>query len=228
PDTGETRAMRSKEDAQDYRYFPDPDLLPLAIAPAWIDEVKAGMPELPGAMKTRFETDYGLSAYDAAALTATRGTAWYFEQVLATAGPGTAKSAANWITGELAAKLNETDMPIVACQVTPEKLAQLVQRIADNTISHKIAKDVFADLWMEQGNSADEIIAAKGLKQVSDASAIEPIIDQVLAENPKSVEEFRAGKEKAFNALVGQVMKASRGKANPQQVSDLLRQKLSG
>ena len=226
PDTGETRAMRSKEDAQDYRYFPDPDLLPLEIKPDWIAEVKAGMSELPAAMQQRFEAEYGLSAYDAAGLTATRNTARYFEDVVAIAGKAAAKSAANWVMGELAAKLNETDMDIGACQIKPPQLAQLVQRIADGTISHKIAKEVFGALWLQEGDSADAIIDAKGLKQITDTGAIEAIIDEVLAANLKSVEEFRAGKEKAFNALVGQCMKATKGKANPQQVNDLLKQKL--
>ena len=228
PDTGETRAMRSKEDAHDYRYFPDPDLLPLEIAPEWIAEVKTTMPEMPDAMRTRFESQYGLSAYDAAALIATRETARYFEDVVAIAGIANSKSAANWIMGDLAARLNETDMPIAACQVKPPHLAQLIQRIADNTISHKLAKEVFAALWFQEGPDADAIIAAKGLRQITDTGAIEVLIDEVLAANPKSVEEFRAGKEKAFNALIGQVMKATKGKASPQQVNDLLRKKLAG
>ncbi len=228
PDTGETRAMRSKEDAHDYRYFPDPDLLPLEIAPEWIAEIRAALPELPDAMRARFESHYGLSAYDATALTATRETAGYFEDVVAIGGIANSKSAANWIMGDLAARLNEIDMPIAACQVTAAQLAQLIQRIADNTISHKLAKEVFAALWLQEGQDADAIIAAKGLRQITDTGAIEVLIDEVLAANPKSVEEFRAGKEKAFNALIGQVMKATRGKASPQQVHDLLRKKLAG
>ncbi len=228
PETGETRAMRSKEDAQDYRYFPDPDLLPLEITPAWVAEVEAALPELPAAMRERFEKDWGLSAYDAATLTATRETAAWFEACVAAAGAALAKPCANWVMGELAARLNKDGLDIGASPVAPGQLAGLVVRIADSTISHKIGKDVFDALWAGQGADADAIIAAKGLKQVTDASAIEPIIDDVLAANPKSVEEFRAGKEKAFNALVGQVMKATKGKASPAQVNELLRKKLGG
>jgi aspartyl-tRNA(Asn)/glutamyl-tRNA(Gln) amidotransferase subunit B len=227
PDTGETRAMRSKEDAHDYRYFPDPDLLPLEITPAWVEEVKVGLPELPGEMKARFEADYGLSTYDATTLTATRRLAEYFEDCVANSGKGSAKLSANWVMGELAARLNREEKDITTSPLSAAQLAGLVQRIADGTLSSKLAKEVFEALWSGEGNDADAIIEARGLKQVSDASAIEPIIDEVLAANPKSVEEFRAGKEKAFNALVGQVMKATKGKANPQQVNDLLRSKLS-
>ncbi|MBK9595532.1 MAG: Asp-tRNA(Asn)/Glu-tRNA(Gln) amidotransferase subunit GatB [Rhodocyclales bacterium] len=225
PATGETRAMRSKEEAHDYRYFPDPDLLPLEISAAWIGEVEAGMPELPEAMKARFEADYGLSPYDAAALTASRETAGYFEQA---AGQGHAKLCANWVMGELAARLNREEKEIAAAPVGPLQLAGLVARIADSTLSGKLAKDVFEALWNGEGKDADAIIEAKGLKQISDAGALEKIIDAVLAANPKSVEEFRAGKEKAFNALVGQAMKATKGKANPQQVNELLKKKLAG
>jgi aspartyl-tRNA(Asn)/glutamyl-tRNA(Gln) amidotransferase subunit B len=228
PDTGETRAMRSKEDAQDYRYFPDPDLLPLEITPAWIDEVKAGLPELPQAMQARFQADYGLSAYDAATLTATRDMAKYFEGCVAAAGKENAKSCANWVMGELAARLNKEGLELAAAPVAATQLAGVVRRIADNTISHKIGKDVFDALWTGEGRDADEVIDKKGLKQITDSGAIEALVDEVLAANPKSVEEFRAGKEKAFNALVGQVMKAAKGKANPQQVNDLLRRKLQG
>ena len=225
PATGETRAMRSKEEAHDYRYFPDPDLLPLEISAAWIGEVEAGMPELPEAMKARFEADYGLSPYDAAALTASRETAAYYEQA---AGQGHAKLCANWVMGELAARLNREEKEIAVSPVGPLQLAGLVARIADSTLSGKLAKDVFEALWNGEGKDADAIIEAKGLKQISDAGALEKIIDEVLAANPKSVEEFRAGKEKAFNALVGQAMKATKGKANPQQVNDLLKKKLAG
>ncbi|HZV54925.1 MAG TPA: Asp-tRNA(Asn)/Glu-tRNA(Gln) amidotransferase subunit GatB [Rhodocyclaceae bacterium] len=227
PDTGETRAMRSKEDAHDYRYFPDPDLLPLEITPAWIDEVKAGMPELPGAMKVRFETGYGLSAYDAATLTTTRETARYFEDCVAAAGREQAKLCANWVMGELAARLNREERDIADSPISAPQLAGVVKRIADGTLSSKLAKEVFEVLWGGEAKDVDALIEARGLKQVSDASAIEPIIDEVLAANPKSVEEFRAGKDKAFNALVGQIMKATKGKANPQQVNDLLRKKLA-
>jgi aspartyl-tRNA(Asn)/glutamyl-tRNA(Gln) amidotransferase subunit B len=227
PDTGETRAMRSKEDAHDYRYFPDPDLLPLEIAPTWIAEVKAGLPELPAAMKARFEADYGLSAYDAATLTATLDTARYFEETVAIAGKSQAKACANWVMGEVAARLNKEGLDIAVAPVSAAQLAGLVARIADNTISNNIARKVFEALWQSQGSSADQIIEAQGLRQMTDSGAIEALVDDVLAANPKSIEEFRAGKEKAFNALVGQVMKAAKGKANPQQVNDLLRRKLA-
>ncbi|MDD5250585.1 MAG: Asp-tRNA(Asn)/Glu-tRNA(Gln) amidotransferase subunit GatB [Rhodocyclaceae bacterium] len=228
PDTGETRAMRSKEDAHDYRYFPDPDLLPLEIKADWIAEVKRGMPELPAAMKARFERDFGLSPYDAAALTATLATARYFESCVAAAGAANAKSCANWVMGEVAARLNKDGLDIAAAPVSAAQLAGVVTRIADNTISHKIGRDVFDALWAGAGADADAVIAAKGLRQITDSGAIEAMVDAVLAANPKSVEEFRAGKDKAFNALVGQVMKAAKGKANPQQVNDLLKKKLAG
>jgi aspartyl-tRNA(Asn)/glutamyl-tRNA(Gln) amidotransferase subunit B len=228
PDTGETRMMRSKEDAHDYRYFPDPDLPPLVIAAEWMDAVRRAMPELPGALAARLQNDYGLSAYDAAGLTASRETARYFTDALALAGAAQAKPLANWIMGELAARLNREERDLADSPVSPAQLAGLVARIADNTISNSIAKKVFDALWNGEGADADAIIEAQGLKQVTDASAIEPIIDEVLAANPKSVEEYRAGKEKAFNALVGQVMKASRGKASPAQVNELLKKKLGG
>ena len=228
PDTGETRMMRSKEDAHDYRYFPDPDLPPLVIAAEWMDEVRRAMPELPGALAARLQNDYGLSAYDAAGLTASRETARYFTDALAIAGAAQAKPLANWIMGELAARLNREERDLADSPVSPAQLAGLVARIADNTISNSIAKKVFDALWNGEGTDADAIIEAQGLKQVTDASAIEPIIDEVLAANPKSVEEYRAGKEKAFNALVGQVMKASKGKASPAQVNELLKKKLGG
>jgi aspartyl-tRNA(Asn)/glutamyl-tRNA(Gln) amidotransferase subunit B len=228
PATGETRAMRSKEDAHDYRYFPDPDLLPLEIKDDWIAEVKSGLPELPQGMKTRFETDYGLSSYDAAALTTTRATAEFFEDTTAATGKGNGKLCANWVTGELAAHLNKTDMPIEGSPVSAAQLAGVIRRIADNTISNKIARDVFEALWAGDGKDADAVIEAKGLKQITDSGAIEALVDEVLAANQKSVDEYRAGKEKAFNALVGQAMKATKGKANPQQVTDLLKKKLGG
>ena len=232
PDSGETRMMRSKEDAHDYRYFPDPDLPPLVIAAAWVDEVRRAMPELPAALAARLQSDYGLSAYDAAGITASRETAQYFTDALAIAGAAQAtqlaKPLANWVMGELAARLNREERDIAQSPVSPAQLAGLVARIADNTISNSIGKKVFDALWNGEGPDADAIIEAQGLKQVTDASAIEPIIDEVLAANPKSVEEYRAGKEKAFNALVGQVMKASRGKASPAQVNELLKKKLGG
>ncbi|MBK6400707.1 MAG: Asp-tRNA(Asn)/Glu-tRNA(Gln) amidotransferase subunit GatB [Rhodocyclaceae bacterium] len=226
PDTGETRAMRSKEDAHDYRYFPDPDLLPLEITPAWIDEVKSGLPELPGAMRARFERDFGLNAYDAEVLTDELAKARYFETAVAGAGAANAKLCANWVMGEIASRLNAEQREFAQLPVSAAQLAGVVARIADGTISNKMAREVFDALWNGEAADADTVIAARGLKQVSDASAIEPIIEEVLAANPKSVEEFRAGKEKAFNALVGQIMKTTKGKANPQQVNDLLRRKL--
>jgi aspartyl-tRNA(Asn)/glutamyl-tRNA(Gln) amidotransferase subunit B len=228
PDTGETRSMRTKEDAHDYRYFPDPDLLPLEIGANWIAEVKAGLPELPQAMQARFQADYGLSAYDAAILTSSRGMADYYVAAVAVAGAANGKTVANWIMGELAARLNKNDIDIGASPISATQLAGLIQRIADNTISNNIAKKVFEALWSGEGRSADEIIEKQGLKQITDTGAIEKIIDEVLAANAKSVEEFRAGKEKAFNALVGQAMKATKGKANPQQVNELLKKKLGG
>ena len=230
PDTGETRAMRSKEDAHDYRYFPDPDLLPLIIDAGWIERVKGELPELPAALSARFQGDYGLSAYDATTLTASREVAEYYQAVVATAGAANAKACANWVMGELAARLNKAELDIGASPVSAAQLAGLVARIADNTISNAIAKKVFDALWNGEGggdaNAADAIIEAQGLKQVTDSGAIEAIIDEVLAANQKSVEEFRAGKEKAFNALVGQCMKASKGKANPAQVNEILKKKL--
>ena len=228
PDTGETRSMRSKEDAHDYRYFPDPDLLPLEIKDDWIAEVRSGLPELPQAMKQRFETELGLSSYDAATLTASREMAAYFETALESAGKENAKPVANWVMGELAARLNKEGLEIVASPLSARQLAGIVRRIADNTISNKIAKDVFDALWAGDGKDADAVIESKGWKQITDTGAIETMVDEVLAANQKSVEEYRAGKEKAFNALVGQAMKATRGKANPQQVTDLLKKKLGG
>jgi len=218
--------MRSKEDAHDYRYFPDPDLPPLVIEPVRIERVKASLPELPAAMQARFAADFGLSAYDAAQLTSSLETARYFEAVVAAAGPAQAKPAANWVMGEVAARLNREEKSIAASPVSSAQLAGVLARVADNTISNTIARKVFEALWNGEGESADAIIEAQGLKQVTDASAIEPIIDEVLAANPQSVAEFKAGKEKAFNALVGQVMKASRGKASPAQVNELLKKKL--
>jgi aspartyl-tRNA(Asn)/glutamyl-tRNA(Gln) amidotransferase subunit B len=226
PDTGETRAMRSKEDAHDYRYFPDPDLLPLEISEAWKADVAATMPELPPAMMARFERDYGLNAYDAGLLTRELGVARYFEAAVAITGAASAKLCANWIMGDLASRLNAEQRDIADSPVSAAQLAGIIVRIGDNTISNKIARDVFEALWNGEGADADAVIETRGLKQVTDAAAIEPLIDAVLAANPKSVEEFRAGKEKAFNALVGQVMKAAKGKASPQQVNDLLRRKL--
>ncbi|MFN3594723.1 MAG: Asp-tRNA(Asn)/Glu-tRNA(Gln) amidotransferase subunit GatB [Thiobacillaceae bacterium] len=225
PDTGETRMMRSKEEAHDYRYFPDPDLLPVKLDEAWIEAIRATLPELPQQKQARYQTELGLSAYDAATLTATRATAEYFEAVLAAGVP--AKLAANWVMGELAAALNREGLDIAHSRIAPERLAGLLRRIDDGTLSSKLAKEVFAALWAGEGE-ADAIIAARGLMQMSDTGELQRLVDEVLAANPKSVEEYRAGKEKAFNALVGQVMKATRGRANPQQVNALLKQRLGG
>jgi aspartyl-tRNA(Asn)/glutamyl-tRNA(Gln) amidotransferase subunit B len=227
PDTGETRAMRSKEDAHDYRYFPDPDLLPLVISNEWIERTRGVMPELPEAKRQRFISDYGLSAYDAAALTASLDVADFYEAAVAAGGKAQAKTSANWVTGDLAARLNKEGKEIGESPVSAAQLGGLVQRIGDGTISNNIAKKVFDALWNGEGQSADEVIEKQGLKQITDTGAIEKIVDEVLAANAQNVAEFRAGKEKAFNALVGQVMKAAKGKANPQQVNELLKQKLS-
>jgi len=229
PDLKQTRSMRSKEDSQDYRYFPDPDLLPLVISEEWIARVKATMPELPAAMRARFVASVGLSEYDAMVLTQTKATATYFEEVVQFTGAGQAKAAANWMMGDVASTLNREGIEISAIPVTAQQLGVLLQRIADDTISNKIAKEVFAAMWQAPSsdvNLADVIIEAKGLKQISDPAALEKMIDEVVAANPKSVEEFRAGKEKAFNALVGQAMKATKGKGNPAQVNALLLAKL--
>ena len=223
PATGETRAMRSKEDAHDYRYFPDPDLLPLTVTEADFAAVRADMPELPGEMAARFVESFGVPELDAAQLTQSLDVARYFEAAAVASGQG--KLAANWITGELAARLNREDMALAACPIAPERLAGLLVRIADNTVSSKLARQVFDALW-DSELSADAVIERDGLKQVSDAGAIEKLVDDAIAGNPKAVEEFRAGKEKALNALAGQVMKASKGKANPGQVNELLRAKL--
>ena len=227
PDTGETRSMRSKEDAHDYRYFPDPDLLPLRIDQAWIERVRAEMPELPAAKKQRFIEDFGLSAYDATTLTASLDVADYFEATVAVAGRAAAKPCANWVMVDLAARLNKEGKDFTGSPVSAVQLGGLVARIADNTLSNNIAKKVFDALWTGEGQSADEIIDRQGLRQITDTGAIEALIDGVLAANAAMVAEFRAGKEKAFNALVGQAMKATKGKANPQQVNALLREKLS-
>lgn len=224
PNKGETRAMRSKEDAHDYRYFPDPDLLPVFITEDMLNSTKASMPELPKEMAARFIKQYGVSDYDARLLTTSRLQADWFEQAANFCGQG--KLLANWILGELSAALNKNSLDIAQSPINAERLAGLIGRIADNTLSNKLAKQVFEAMW-NTDLSADEIIERDGLKQMTDTGAIEKIIDEVLANNQKSVEEFKAGKEKAFNALVGQVMKASRGKANPQQVQTLLRNKLN-
>ena len=224
PDSGETRAMRSKEDAHDYRYFPDPDLPPLVIAPEWVARVKAGMPELPRAMGERFQRDYGLPAYDAAMMTQGKAMGAFFEA--AAKACGQPKLVANWLMGEVSRRLNAEDRLIEASPVSAAQLAAMIGRIADGTISNNGAKQVFDALWTGQGSEVDAVIEAKGLKQMSDSGELERILDEVLAANAKSVEEYRAGKDKAFNALVGQAMKASKGKANPAQVNELLKKKL--
>ena len=226
PNLDQTRSMRSKEDAMDYRYFPDPDLLPLQIGAEWIERVRAQLPELPDAMRARLAGQYGLGSYDAALLTSSRALAQYFEA--AARGAADPKAVANWITGELSAALNAAGLTIEQCPVTPAQLAALVSRIHDGTINQKIAKDVFAALWEGRAGSVDAYIDERGLRQISDAGAIEAIVEQVLADNGAMVAEFKSGKQKAFNALVGQAMKATRGKANPAQVNEILRRKLGG
>jgi aspartyl-tRNA(Asn)/glutamyl-tRNA(Gln) amidotransferase subunit B len=227
PASGETRMMRSKEDAHDYRYFPDPDLLPLAISEEWIERVRSELPELPQAKQERYQRDFGLSAYDAQALSTSLAMANYFEDVLRQLDGADAKLVANWIMGEFSAALNRNDLDIAAAPIASAQLAGLLNRILDKTISGKIAKEVFDALWAGEGKVADEIIDRKGLKQITDSGALEAIVDAVLKANAKSVEEFRAGKEKAFNALVGQAMKATKGKGNPAQITELLKKKLA-
>jgi aspartyl-tRNA(Asn)/glutamyl-tRNA(Gln) amidotransferase subunit B len=224
PDSGETRAMRSKEDAHDYRYFPDPDLPPLVIAPRWIEQVKAAMPELPGAMAERFVRDDGLAAYDAAMMTQSLAFARFYEQARdACKQP---KLVANWLMGEVSKRLNAENRTIGEVPLKPATLARLVARVVDDTVSSAGARTVLAALWSGDTDDVDAIIDAQGLRQLSDTGALEAIVDQVLAANPKSIDEYKAGKDKAFNALVGQVMKASGGKANPGQVNELLKKKL--
>ena len=222
-DSGETRAMRTKEDAHDYRYFPDPDLPPLVIAPEWIARVSGEMPELPRVMAARFERDDGLAPYDASMMTQSLAVARFYEATKAAGAP--AKLAANWLMGELSRRLNAEERGIDASPVSPATLAALIARIADGTISNNGAKQAFDALWSGE-TDVDAVIAAKGLKQMSDIGELSAIVDAVLAANPKSVDEYRAGKDKAFNALVGQAMKASKGKANPTQLSELLKKKL--
>ncbi len=226
PDRDETRALRSKEEAHDYRYFPDPDLLPLAIDERDIDALRAELPELPEARALRFARDFGLSPYDAAVLTASRAAADYYEALVKSSG-AEPKLCANWQMVELAAALNRDGLGIERCPVSAQSLGRLLARIADGTLSGKLAKEVFEAVWRGEGD-ADAVIDKRGLRQISDSGAIEKLVDEVLAANAKQVEDYRAGKEKAFNSLVGQVMKASKGKANPAQVNDILRAKLKG
>ena len=225
PDTGEPRAMRTKEDAADYRYFPDPDLPPLRIAAPWIDDIKAQMPELPRAMAARFVQQYGLPEYDATTLTQSQAMAAYFED--AAKGCGQPKLASNWVMGEISRRLNAEEIGVEQAKVNSAQLAALIGRINDGTISNNAARQVFEALWSGEGHDVDAVIEAKGLKQMNDTGALEKIIDEVIAANAANVEQYKAGKDKAFNALVGQVMKASKGKANPQQVNDLLKAKLA-
>jgi aspartyl-tRNA(Asn)/glutamyl-tRNA(Gln) amidotransferase subunit B len=227
PDRKETRSMRSKEDAHDYRYFPDPDLLPLVISAESIEQIRSALPELPQAKRARYRLNFGLpSVYDVS-LTQSIEVAAYFEEVVAVLGSDTAKLAANWVLVELAGALNSAGVDISASPVSSKQLAGLLRRIRDNTISGKMAKDVFGAMWAGEGD-ADSIIEKRGLKQISDAAELEKIVDGVLIANPKSVEEYRAGKEKAFNALVGQAMKATKGKGNPARINDILKKKLAG
>ncbi len=226
PNKGETRPMRSKEEANDYRYFPDPDLLPVAIDTTFIETVRASLPELPDAKQARFLEQYGLSDYDAGVLTGSREMADYYEAAVAAAS-GQGKLAANWVTGELSAALNRTDLDIADSPVSAAALGLLLQRIHDGTLSGKLARQVFEAMWNGAG-SADAVIEQQGLRQISDSSALEGIIDEVLARSAQQIEQYRSGQDKLFGYFVGQVMKATQGKANPQQVNDLLKQKLGG
>jgi aspartyl-tRNA(Asn)/glutamyl-tRNA(Gln) amidotransferase subunit B len=224
PDTGETRAMRTKEDAADYRYFPDPDLPPLVIGRDWVERVRSEMAELPRVMADRFVTQYGLPEYDATQLTQSKAMAAYFEATAKACGQP--KLASNWIMGEVSRRLNAGELGIEQSPVSAAQLAALISRISDNTISNNAARQVFEGLWSGQGSDVDALIEAKGLKQMNDSGELEKIIDEVLAANPKNVEEFKAGNAKALNGLVGPIMKASKGKANPAQVNELLLKKL--
>ena len=224
-DRDETRSMRSKEEANDYRYFPDPDLLPLVIDADFLAAATADLPELPDAMRERFRRDHGLSDYDANLLTASPALAAYFEQVVAACGD--AKLAANWIGGDLSAALNKAGLEIGDSPISATNLAGLLARIQDRTLSGKLAKQVFEAMWAGEGD-ADAVIAAKGLRQITDTSAIEALIDGIIAANPGQVEQYRAGKDKLFGFFVGQVMRASKGQANPEQVNELLKAKLAG
>ena len=229
PDRKETRSMRTKEDANDYRYFPDPDLLPLVISDAWVEKEKNEMGELPSELAKRWQAEYALTEYDTQVLTQEKSFAHYYQELVARLSKDQAKTAANFLIGDFASALNKADLVAADAPVNAEQLALLIQRISDGTISNKIAKDIFTILWDEKAsdaNAVDRIIEAKGLKQISDSGALAAIVDEVLAKNQKSIDEFKAGKEKAFNALVGQIMKATQGKANPQQVNKILTEKL--
>ncbi len=229
PDRKETRSMRTKEDANDYRYFPDPDLLPLVISDTWVEKEKNEMGELPSELAKRWQAEYALTEYDTQVLTQEKSFAHYYQELVARLSKDQAKTAANFLIGDFASALNKADLVAADAPVNAEQLALLIQRISDGTISNKIAKDIFTILWDEKAsdaNAVDRIIEAKGLKQISDSGALAAIVDEVLAKNQKSIDEFKAGKEKAFNALVGQIMKATQGKANPQQVNKILTEKL--
>ncbi len=226
PDTGETRAMRSKEDAHDYRYFPDPDLLPLDITPAMLEEVRATLPELPDARRARYINEYALTVYDASSLTGSREMADFFDECVSAVGISSAKLCANWLIGEVSAQLNRDGLEITRCPVSPEQLGSMLIRIADNTISNSGAKEVFRTLWAE-GGEVDAIIESKGLKQVSDSGAIEVLVDEIIATHADKVAEYRAGKDKLFGFFVGLAMKASKGKANPAQLNEILLKKLA-
>jgi aspartyl-tRNA(Asn)/glutamyl-tRNA(Gln) amidotransferase subunit B len=223
----ETRAMRSKEEANDYRYFPDPDLLPVIVTETMINDIRALLPELPVAKKDRFMADFGLSAYDAGVLVAERELAEYFEATVKAAN-GQAKQAANWVMGELLGALNKAEKELTDSPISAEQLGGLINRINDNTISGKIAKQVFEALWNGEGDSADAIIDSKGLKQVTDTGAIEAVINEVIAASPQQLADYRGGKDKLFGYFVGEVMKRSKGKANPAQVNELLKKALAG
>jgi aspartyl-tRNA(Asn)/glutamyl-tRNA(Gln) amidotransferase subunit B len=225
PDTGTTRSMRGKEDAHDYRYFPDPDLVPLVISDDWVEDTRLGLPELPEAKLARYQTELGLSLYDAEVLTASRQLAQYYESILAAGSQ--AKAAANWVMGEVTRGLNDNSLDIAACPVSPGLLAELLALIDKGTVSNKIAKTVFDEMW-QSGKQPEEIVVEKGLVQVSDTGEIEKIIDDIMGANMGQVEEYRGGKEKVFGFFVGQVMRASKGKANPAVVNELLLQKLKG
>jgi len=227
PDTGETRAMRSKEDAHDYRYFPDPDLLPLDITPALLEQARAALPELPQAKRARYVGEYALTAYDASNLTTSREMADYFDACVSSVGAANAKLCANWLIGEVSAQLNRDGLEMAQCPVSAQQLSGMLARIVDSTISNSGAKEVFRSLWAE-GGDADAIIEAKGLKQVSDSGAIETLVDEIIATNAEKVAEYRSGKDKLFGFFVGIAMKASKGKANPAQLNDILKKKLAG
>ena len=223
-DTGETRSMRSKEEAHDYRYFPDPDLLPIEVSNEWLESIRANLPELPWEKRQRFQNQYQLNAYDASLLALSPESAEYFEKALQTS-QASPKIIANWVMGELSAALNKENLSLNKSPISAQDLGKLLTRVADGTISNNIAKQVFAAMWLKEGD-ADTIIEKKGLKQITDSGALEKVIDDIIASNPEQTAEYRAGKDKLFAYFVGKVMQATKGKANPQQVNDLLKKKL--